>query len=270
MLPLTISYYSFISIFISAPLKVLILEGSDHVGGGLESTNFGGLDIPTGKYWLFKGEGEDVLESVRSVGFELNPSNYDSYVVRSENKADLTAEFDERYEVFSSARKNLTVEIIEQVLQGRRADLPARTALAMSNWVASDAVSHVVEWVEYDFFQGVNARHMSTIAPYLQGLGEEYTVTNINQGLFPDVLPFLNEDNLKLNKVGKEEKCGIWESHSREILLLEGNLCNFPESFDFLEAVFCRAFCLIVSLSFVPSSGFTPARTHAEWRFLLL
>ena len=136
------------------------------------------------------------------MGFELNPSNYDSYVVRSENKdsEDLTAEFEERFEDFEAAQ-NLTVEIIEQVLQARRADLPARTALAMSNWVASDAVSHVVEWVEYDFFQGVNARHMSTIAPYLQELGEEYTVTNINQGLFPDVLPFLNEDNLKLNKV---------------------------------------------------------------------
>ena len=32
-------------------------------------------------------------------------------------------------------------------------------------------------------------------------------------------------------------KCGIWESYSREILLLEGNICNF-EGFIFIEFIF--------------------------------
>ena len=28
------------------------------------------------------------------------------------------------------------------------------------------------------------------------------------------------------------KKCGIWESHSREVVLLEGNICNFEGEYD--------------------------------------
>ena len=35
------------------------------------------------------------------------------------------------------------------------------------------------------------------------------------------------------------DKCGIWESHSREMLLLEWNLCDFWGKMDHLDGYFC-------------------------------
>ena len=43
-------------------------------------------------------------------------------------------------------------------------------------------------------------------------------------------------------------KCGIWESHFREILLLEGNLCNFEEKFIILMDILVFFFQKILKI----------------------
>ncbi|XP_023344218.1 polyamine oxidase isoform X2 [Eurytemora carolleeae] len=133
---------------------VMLVEGSNRIGGRVKDVQFGGVHVEVGANWVhFSQMGENDTNSVeemcKSGGLNMIQDPYDDYIFRYEGK-NVTAEANEGFERYEEALEHVRT-IGERKEQYGEPDVNFRVGLSMASWRPLTPVERAVEFFSFDF-----------------------------------------------------------------------------------------------------------------------
>jgi len=134
--------------------KVVVVEGSDRVGGRVKDVQFGGITVEVGANWVhFSNMREHELNPIELLVKDAK-LNYieDDYqdLIFGYRGANVTAEYNQLYSRLYKAVKN-AVDVAERKDKGNEPDISFRAALALADWRPTHPLEKAAEYFEFDF-----------------------------------------------------------------------------------------------------------------------
>jgi len=139
---------------------VVVVEGSDRIGGRIKDAQFGGITVELGANWVHRGtqfKHDDTFgprynpieDLVKKAGLKYTEDRYDDYTFRFKGK-NVTAEANERQHSLEEA-----LEFIKKLAKHKEAndepDVNLRVGLALSDWRPKTPVEKALEFFHFDF-----------------------------------------------------------------------------------------------------------------------
>ena len=149
--------------------KVVVVEGSDRVGGRVKDVKFGGITVEVGANWVhFSNMKEHELNPiellVKDAKLNFIEDDYQDLIFRYRGKiigmmdllmfsfpgANVTAEYNQLYSRLYKAVKS-TVDVAKRKDEGNEPDISFRAALALADWRPTHPLEKAAEYFEFDF-----------------------------------------------------------------------------------------------------------------------
>jgi len=133
---------------------ILVVEGSDRIGGRVKDVNFGGINVEVGANWVhFSNMGVEtrnpVEDAVRKAGLNVISDDYEDAIYRYKGM-NVTDDADEAYERWDPAIEG-AIKMGERKLNNNEPDVNFRVALALQDWRPVTPVERAVEFFNFDF-----------------------------------------------------------------------------------------------------------------------
>eukprot|EP00092_Neocalanus_flemingeri_P015289 GFUD01016527.1.p1 GENE.GFUD01016527.1~~GFUD01016527.1.p1 ORF type:complete len:554 (+),score=141.96 GFUD01016527.1:120-1781(+) len=133
---------------------VVVVEGSDRIGGRVKGVEFGGTHVEVGANWVhFSNMDESSFNSiehyVKEAALNYSSDDFEDYVFRYKGK-DVTEEADELYERFEEAIDR-TIELSDRKWRNNEPDINYRVALALGDWRPVTPIEKAIEFYDFDY-----------------------------------------------------------------------------------------------------------------------
>ncbi|XP_077995017.1 uncharacterized protein LOC144448614 [Glandiceps talaboti] len=180
----------------------LIVEGSDRIGGRVRSAKFGGVTVELGANWVYDHpvnvDEKSFVELIKSYKLDGKMTDWDNWVIYSENGTDLTKEADVRSEDLSAA-ESIAFKAAYQVVAEERSggDMSIRSALRLSGWYPKTPLDDVIEYLDFDFELAATPQVTSLKDMTVLNCSNELFITD--QRGFVSFLETMTSDYLEIN-----------------------------------------------------------------------
>ena len=158
---------------------VLVLEAEDHIGGRINNTMFGGVQIELGANWIQEVNRKRDSNPIWTIAHSTNIcptiftsstplantiSNYSNYEAFDERK-NVTLSFQTARKAAFKALESAEDYSIQLQLDGAN-DVNMRVALDKFGWTPSNPTEDVADWYNFDFCYGEEPENTSLFVAY--------------------------------------------------------------------------------------------------------
>ena len=140
--------------------NIQILEASGRVGGRLMHDHLNGVRVELGNLFVLDGDGNPILDMVRTYNVSYKSLDYDDWIVRHTNGNDITSIADAIYEKISTALDIFDTNA-DKARVDKRPDFTLRSAMLKAGWAPKTFLDDVIEYFELDWVYGYDPMETS-------------------------------------------------------------------------------------------------------------
>ncbi|KAK3585127.1 hypothetical protein CHS0354_034258 [Potamilus streckersoni] len=158
--------------------NLIILEGSNRIGGRIKETKIGNFIVEGGAAWIHGSGTNPLFTLAKRFNLSYVTTHYENYSVRDGSGRDVTDEYAFRYnKSFGPAFKFFKSYTKESRARGKT-DFTIRSALLMGGWRPRSAVDDLIEFFNIDFSYAYAADVISGLHAYIYDAYEAFNTTD--------------------------------------------------------------------------------------------